>query len=277
MKRINWKDKIDSPELVLFLSKYGEEHYLSASNINEIIKIINEHDDKLSGRFLINRNNRMFFANEPLIGDTVTGMVEGEYLNAGTFYGGNFEQLSSYVEDNSVGKIISFVNGNVTYQLREEVINRPADGEFPIAVMYITTQGTIQQLSLYENIIEDIGDMPFGAILSLNDPQDEFEDSQPYVIPELSTPYFRISSVSNDIAVLQPNSHINNTDVYRMVKKLNGVIQGTQFFSAQSPEVQISTVEGTVYWSITLENYNNESLQVELVGVLISNIKQPAF
>lgn len=53
---------------------------------------------KTTGRFLINRNNLMFFADEPLQGDTVTGMVEGEYLNAGTFYGGNFELLSSYIE-----------------------------------------------------------------------------------------------------------------------------------------------------------------------------------
>ena len=53
---------------------------------------------KTTGRFLINRNNVMMFADEPTEGDTVTGMVEGEYLNAGTFYGGNFELLSSYVE-----------------------------------------------------------------------------------------------------------------------------------------------------------------------------------
>ena len=64
---------------------------------------VNAHADlfsqiKTSGRFLINRNNVMIFADEPLQGDTVTGMVEGEYLNAGTFYGGNFELLSSYIE-----------------------------------------------------------------------------------------------------------------------------------------------------------------------------------
>lgn len=53
---------------------------------------------KTTGRFLINRNNVMMFADEPIVGDTVTGMVEGEYLNAGSFYGGNFELLSSYVE-----------------------------------------------------------------------------------------------------------------------------------------------------------------------------------
>jgi hypothetical protein len=66
---------------------------------------------KTTGRFLINRNNLMFFADEPIPGDTVTGMVESEYLNAGTFYGGNFELLSSYVDpDSTEGALFNISN-----------------------------------------------------------------------------------------------------------------------------------------------------------------------
>lgn len=33
---ILWKDKVNSPELLAFLKQYGEEHYLSAEEINEL-------------------------------------------------------------------------------------------------------------------------------------------------------------------------------------------------------------------------------------------------
>ena len=100
-------------------SFWHKDEMIPVSKINNLQNVLNEkanqealqshltnpnaHADlfnqiKTTGRFLINRNNVMMFADEPTEGDTVTGMVEGEYLNAGTFYGGNFELLSSYVE-----------------------------------------------------------------------------------------------------------------------------------------------------------------------------------
>lgn len=99
-------------------SFWHKDEMIPVSKINNLQNVLNEKADqdalqnhltnpnahadlfnqiKTTGRFLINRDNVMMFADEPMEGDTVTGMVEGEYLNAGTFYGGNFELLSSYV------------------------------------------------------------------------------------------------------------------------------------------------------------------------------------
>lgn len=54
--------------------------------------------NQVRGEFLVNRQNEMFFSNTLIIGDTVIGMVEGQFLNAGTYYGGDVNLLASYTE-----------------------------------------------------------------------------------------------------------------------------------------------------------------------------------
>lgn len=52
--------------------------------------------EAVNGQFLVNRTGRMFFSNDLLPGDIVIGTVENEFLNAATYYGGEFDALSSY-------------------------------------------------------------------------------------------------------------------------------------------------------------------------------------
>jgi hypothetical protein len=146
---------------------------------------------KISGRFLINRNNLIFFADEPTAGDTVTGMVEGEYLNAGTFYGGNFEQLSSYVEPNLIGRILSYSNGSISVEVNEGIISRVNTSGGPLSNIRITTpDGTVFEDALYsfeEQLSNPIntflqGSFPFGSVFVLYDPLSEFADSTPFTI-----------------------------------------------------------------------------------------------
>lgn len=51
-----------------------------------------------SGRYLVCRDNIMQFTDEPIKLDTVIGMVEGKFMNAGTFYQGDPDLEASYVE-----------------------------------------------------------------------------------------------------------------------------------------------------------------------------------
>lgn len=45
---IEWEDKINSPELIAFLKQFGEKHYLSAEEINQLRDGINELDTNLN-------------------------------------------------------------------------------------------------------------------------------------------------------------------------------------------------------------------------------------
>jgi hypothetical protein len=40
--RLNWLDKVNSPQLLAFLQQYGVENYLSAEEINDLRDAINE-------------------------------------------------------------------------------------------------------------------------------------------------------------------------------------------------------------------------------------------
>ena len=117
---------------------------------------------KISGRFLINRNNLMFFADEPIEADTVTGMVEGEYLNAGTFYGGNFEALSSYVEPVTVQE--AFFN-----------ISSVVPG---VSITFGVVAGTDKSIQYYIVHYSQFGDFISATPFSLD--QLLFEDSNGY-------------------------------------------------------------------------------------------------
>lgn len=144
---------------------------------------------KTTGRFLINRNNVMMFANEPLLGDIVTGMVEGEYLNAGTFYGGNFELLSSYI--NSVGNVVSFDNnGLLLINLNSEVVNRYYEsGELSCLVKITTLDGNVFEHGVYPVEMElnnpisvyIQGKYDYGSTILISDLLDEFVESSPFV------------------------------------------------------------------------------------------------
>jgi hypothetical protein len=53
---------------------------------------------KLTGQFLANRDGKMFFTDNPLEFDTIIGEVQGTFLNAATYTGGNPLLLSSYIK-----------------------------------------------------------------------------------------------------------------------------------------------------------------------------------
>lgn len=58
-------------------------------------------DIKSGATFLVNRNNKMFFSNELIPGDIVIGKVEDVFLNAGTYFGGETNLLSSFEQNTS--------------------------------------------------------------------------------------------------------------------------------------------------------------------------------
>lgn len=51
---------------------------------------------KKGAKFLVCRNGTMFFSDELIFGDIVIGEVQGQFLNAGTYYDGDVNQLSSF-------------------------------------------------------------------------------------------------------------------------------------------------------------------------------------
>ncbi|MGZ9677539.1 hypothetical protein [Flavobacterium sp. GNP001] len=254
----------------------------------------NAHPDlfaavKISGRFLINRNNLIFFADEPTAGDTVTGMVEGEYLNAGTFYGGNFEQLSSYVEPNLIGRILSYSNGSISVEVNEGIISRLNTSGGPICNVRITTpDGTIFEDALYsfeERLSNPIntflqGSFPFGSVFVLYDPLSEFEDSLPFVyeqsVPVFTDLTFDIVNVSQETGiVLNVLSGTDKTIVNKLVHYSEfGDLRNTYFFRldqllfVESNGIETYNFYGFVptYGQINIEN--NEGRNVSNLFII---------
>jgi hypothetical protein len=57
---IEWEDKINSPELLAFLQQYGQEHYLSAEEINQIRDALNELSTGISSSAFITEYANLF-------------------------------------------------------------------------------------------------------------------------------------------------------------------------------------------------------------------------
>ena len=209
-----------------FDSIWFKDEQIPAQNIEGLAELLNDKADaealtnhkndanahadlfsqiNASGRFLINRNNLMFFADTPIAGDTVTGTVEGEYLNAGTFYGGDPLLMSSYVEINSVGAILGFESNvmgfgdRLRYQLSSEVSLRvySCSGYLAIALKYKRPgELTFSEIDLYGELLSpQDGEDPIyqasisyleltmGTIIKISDINGSFEDSATYLIP----------------------------------------------------------------------------------------------
>jgi hypothetical protein len=105
---ITWKDKVNSPELLAFLSQYGEENYLTAEEINLIRDAINEfhRDLKLVKVSKIYESGELQIFRkwgttpdpdnlDPNVGDWCVGFVEGQFINA-EYIVGNKLLLTSY-------------------------------------------------------------------------------------------------------------------------------------------------------------------------------------
>lgn len=127
--------------------------------------------------------------------DTVIGFVEGQFLNAGTYYGGNPLLLASYRQLERIGSITSFVDGFTSYTLRQEVLNRVIEQGQPVALMSISGPETMNyDYSLYSTEGDFIQLLP-GQIIVLKDPTGEFHDSEPFTI--VHTPIYSIEAIED--------------------------------------------------------------------------------
>ncbi len=128
-------------------------------------------------------------ADELEIGDSVIGYCEGNFLAEATYYGGDTSLMSSFTKPNNlVGKIISFNQYNITYELDDEILlrsstcgafngiaikyKRPGELEFSIA----WPTGYYPELYVYWL------DLSPGCILKLTDTLGDFEDSEEFLI-----------------------------------------------------------------------------------------------
>lgn len=139
--------------------------------------------------------------------DTVIGFVEGDFLNAGTYYGGDPTKLNSYI--NRIGEVISFVNGLLTVNLNEAVISRfYASAELSCIVRITTLEGTIfehginpVEMELNNPISVYIqGKYDYGSTIVIYDLLDEFVESVPFIY----------SFVQPEEQVIEDVSTVNN-------------------------------------------------------------------
>ncbi|WP_144893751.1 hypothetical protein [Flavobacterium tiangeerense] len=127
--------------------------------------------------------------------DTVIGFVEGDFLNAGTYYGGDPLLFASYQRLERIGSITSFANGFTSYTLRQEVVDRIIEEGHPIALMGISGPETINyDYALFSTEGDFIRLRP-GEIIVLKDPTGEFNDSEPFTIVE--QPIYSIEAIED--------------------------------------------------------------------------------
>ncbi len=228
---------------------------------------------KTTGRFLINRNNLMFFADEPLQGDTVTGTVEDQYLNAGTFYGGDPLMLASYknTEIESVGEIVSFDSENyLTYILRDEIFTRenaaflsnvtlnvsPPSG-LSFDVQIYPGQGTELINPMASYVFSEIA-IPIGSVLILKDNLGEFADSELFTVNLLDTikeNIFDIKRLVDGELFIYPKRRFNPQGNYYMVQKDGqGIDVASRFFNEQYSLNGISSdlESGELIWQLQM-------------------------
>ena len=131
--------------------------------------------------------------------DTVIGHVEGEFLNSGTYYGGDPMLLSSYTQSNNqVGRIIAFnsydqYNGDViTYELNDEVLQRAYScGAYNGVYIMYKRPGDLDFLSVwpsgsYPQAWVTWLELTPGTIIKLTDTIGGLNDSEEYIVPELA-------------------------------------------------------------------------------------------
>jgi len=141
-------------------------------------------------------------------GDTVIGFVEGEFLNSGTYYGGDPMLLSSYTEPSGeiqiVGNVINIDSetGDVTFNLIPEVLAR-VEWEETITFLFSFDNGD-SWVEGYEPI-QGYPVTPYGSYgpLGIRDLRGEFQD----YLPEILEPYYNFemnyyNPYSSDLVVL---------------------------------------------------------------------------
>ena len=282
-------------------SFWHKDEMIPVSKINNLQNVLNEKADqealrshltnpnahanlfnqiKTTGRFLINRNNVMMFADEPIVGDTVTGMVEGEYLNAGSFYGGNFELLSSYVEPQIIGRIISYLYGNISLELNESVISRyNSQGGELCRIRIVTPDGTVYTDFLYvseEQINNPVtaylqGPTTPGSQFTLYYESGEFEDSEVYILPEFAEASFNILGFdSSNGMTFQAPERIDRNIQYKVVHYSNfGDLISETLFSVF--ETQITSISNELL-NLVFPDIQINSGQVNIQDLLGNNV-----
>ncbi|MBB1195065.1 hypothetical protein DNC80_15475 [Flavobacterium sp. SOK18b] len=205
--------------------------------------------------------------------DTVIGNIEGQFLNSGTFYGGDPLLLNSYqtAQDNKVGVIKSFANGLLSYDLRQEILDQfiPFDPRNPfnsgflgINAVILAPDGDGGYLPEFEMTLSEpngeflqLGDK---NIVKLRDTSGEFSDSDPFTVNFLdiiSSNSFDIKRLIDGELFIYSKRDFNPQGNYNMEQRNDeGINVGVKYFNEQNNLIAIGQDEesGEGIWQLQM-------------------------